>query len=153
MFAKFSADESIAYVVKDNLKNNIRNRSTSSNIFIEDLEKGTIRKINHLRRKRKLINGTFDWVYMKRSLVVETVLFLMKMELKIAFWQVDASAVKDFYMINTDSIYSFTIPVEYPKVGQDLTVVKIGIINLKKSKKKSIGSQYSVHQISFICQE
>ena len=51
---------------------------------------------------------------------------------KIAFWQVDASAVKDFYMINTtDSIYSFTVPVEYPKVGEDLTSVKIGVINLK----------------------
>ena len=35
---------------------------------------------------------------------------------------------------NTDSIYSFTIPVEYPKVGQDLTAVKIGIINLKNQK-------------------
>ena len=54
---------------------------------------------------------------------------------KIALWQVDVSAVKDFYMINNiDSIYSFTIPVEYPKVGQDLTAVKIGIINLKNQK-------------------
>ena len=54
---------------------------------------------------------------------------------KIAFWQVDASAVKDFYMINTtDSIYSFTVPVEYPKVGENLTSVKIGVINLKDEK-------------------
>ena len=64
MFAKFSADEkSIAYVVKENLKNNIKNRSTSSNIFIEDLEKGTTRKLTTSEGKEKLINGTFDWVY------------------------------------------------------------------------------------------
>ena len=31
---------------------------------------------------------------------------------------------------NTDSIYSYTIPVEYPKVGEDLTPAKIGVINL-----------------------
>ena len=36
MFAKFSKDEkSIAYVVKGDLKNNVRNGSTISNIFIE----------------------------------------------------------------------------------------------------------------------
>ena len=39
---------------KDNLKNNIRNRSTSSNIFIEDLEKGTIRKLTTSEGKEKL---------------------------------------------------------------------------------------------------
>ena len=56
MFAKFSADEkSIAYVVKENLKNNIKNRSTSSNIFIEDLEKGTTRKLTTSEGKEKLI--------------------------------------------------------------------------------------------------
>ena len=64
MFAKFSRDEkNIAYVVKDNLKNKIRNSSTSSNIFIEDLEKGTTRKLTTSEGKEKLINGTFDWVY------------------------------------------------------------------------------------------
>ena len=69
MFAKFSADEkSIAYVVKENLKNNIKNRSTSSNIFIEDLEKGTTRKLTTSEGKEKLINGTFDWVYEEEEL-------------------------------------------------------------------------------------
>ena len=135
MFAKFSADEkSIAYVVKYNLKNNIRNRSTSSNIFIEDLEKGTIRKLTTSEGKEKLINGTFDWVYEEEFSCRDGFIFNDD-GTKIAFWQVDASAVKNFYMINnTDSIYSFTIPVEYPKVGQDLTAVKIGIINLKNQR-------------------
>ena len=36
----------------------------------------------------------------------------------IAFWQVDATKIRDFYMVNnTDSVYSRVIPVEYPKVG------------------------------------
>ena len=135
MFAKFSADEkSIAYVVKENLKNNIKNRSTSSNIFIEDLEKGTTRKLTTSEGKEKLINGTFDWVYEEEFSCRDGFIF-NENGTKIAFWQVDASAVKNFYMINnTDSIYSFTIPVEYPKVGQDLTAVKIGVINLKNQR-------------------
>ena len=35
---------------------------------------------------------------------------------------------------NTDSIYSYTIPVEYPKVGEELTAVKVGVIDLNKEK-------------------
>ena len=132
MFAKFSPDEkSVAYVVKENLKNEVRNSSTRTNIFIEDLEQGTVRKLTSSEGKEKLINGTFDWVYEEEFSCRDGFMFNDEGN-KIAFWQVDASAVKDFYMINTtDSIYSYTIPVEYPKVGEDLTAVKIGVINLK----------------------
>ena len=132
MFAKFSPDEkSVAYVVKEKLKNEVRNSSTRTNIFIEDLEKGTVRKLTSSEGKEKLINGTFDWVYEEEFSCRDGFMFNDK-GTKIAFWQVDASSVKDFYMINTtDSIYSYTIPVEYPKVGEDLTAVKIGVINLK----------------------
>ena len=31
---------------------------------------------------------------------------------------------------NTDSIYPFNIPVEYPKVGEPLTPARIGVIDL-----------------------
>ena len=132
MFAKFSPDEkSVAYVVKENLKNEVRNSSTRTNIFIENLEQGTVRKLTSSEGKEKLINGTFDWVYEEEFSCRDGFMFNDE-GTKIAFWQVDASAVKDFYMINsTDSIYSYTIPVEYPKVGEDLTAVKIGVINLK----------------------
>ena len=35
-------------------------------------------------------------------------------------------------MINiTDSIYPFNVPVEYPKVGEDLTPARIGVSRLK----------------------
>ncbi|MED5274867.1 MAG: DPP IV N-terminal domain-containing protein, partial [Pseudomonadota bacterium] len=52
-----------------------------------------------------------------------------------AFWQIDANQVIDFFMINnTDSIYSYTIPVEYPKVGEDLSPARIGVIDLATDK-------------------
>ena len=35
---------------------------------------------------------------------------------------------------NTDSIYSYTIPVEYPKVGEDLSPARIGVIDLATDK-------------------
>ena len=134
MFAKFSPDEShIAYVFKENAKASVRNRSTKANIYIENLENNKIRKLTSSEGTEKLINGTFDWVYEEEFSCRDGFLFNDD-GTKIAFWQVNANKVKDFYMINnTDSIYSYTIPVEYPKVGEELTAVKVGVIDLNKN--------------------
>ena len=35
---------------------------------------------------------------------------------------------------NTDSIYSYTIPVEYPKVGESPSACKVGVIDLASAK-------------------
>ncbi len=35
---------------------------------------------------------------------------------------------------NTDSIYAFNVPVEYPKVGQDPSSCKIGIVDIETAK-------------------
>ena len=131
MFAKFSPNEKfVAFVSKEKSDKNIRNSSTSVNIYIENLEDNSIKKLTSSNGTEKLINGTFDWVYEEEFGCRDGFIFNESGN-KIAFWQIDANQVRDFYMINnTDSIYSYTIPVEYPKVGEDLTPAKIGIINL-----------------------
>ena len=75
--------------------------------------------INKLTRdgSRKVINGTFDWVYEEEFGCRDGFRWSPDGS-KIAFWQVDASKIRDYYMLNTtDSNYSQVIPVEYPKVG------------------------------------
>tara|TARA_B100000475_G_scaffold44771_1_gene29582 strand:- start:4055 stop:6271 length:2217 start_codon:yes stop_codon:yes gene_type:complete len=131
MFAKFSPNEKfVAFVSKEKSDKNIRNSSTSVNIYIENLEDNSIKKLTSSNGTEKLINGTFDWVYEEEFGCRDGFIFNESGN-KIAFWQIDANQVRDFYMINnTDSIYSYTIPVEYPKVGEDLTPAKIGVINL-----------------------
>ena len=131
MFAKFSPNEKfVAFVSKEKSDKNIRNSSTSVNIYIEILEDNSIKKLTSSNGTEKLINGTFDWVYEEEFGCRDGFIFNESGN-KIAFWQIDANQVRDFYMINnTDSIYSYTIPVEYPKVGEDLTPAKIGVINL-----------------------
>jgi dipeptidyl-peptidase-4 len=48
----------------------------------------------------------------------------------IAYWQVDASEIRNFLMMNnTDSIYSYTVPVQYPKVGEDPSSCRIGVVS------------------------
>ncbi len=135
MFAKFSPNENfVAYVSKEKSDSGIRNSSTSVNIYLEDLESRTIKKLTSSKGTKKLINGTFDWVYEEEFGCRDGFIFNDDGS-KIAFWQIDANQVRDFYMINnTDSIYSYTIPVEYPKVGEDLSPARIGVINLKDEK-------------------
>lgn len=117
MFAKFSPDgKNVAYVSEHNL-------------YVEELSSG---KITQLTKDgtRKLINGTFDWVYEEEFGCRDGFRWSPDGS-KIAFWQVDATKIRDYYMLNTtDSNYSHVIPVEYPKVGEAPSPVRIGVINL-----------------------
>jgi len=117
MFAKFSPDgKQVAYV-------------SEHNIFTEDVSTGIIRKLT-TDGNRKLINGTFDWVYEEEFNCRDGFRWSPDGR-EIAFWQIDATRIRDFYMINnTDSVYSRIIPVEYPKVGEAPSPARIGVVNL-----------------------
>jgi dipeptidyl-peptidase-4 len=117
MFAKFSPDSKyVAYV-------------SGHNLFAEDIATGQIRKLT-TDGTRKLINGTFDWAYEEEFGCRDG--FRWSPDSKqVAFWQIDATKIRDYYMLNTtDSQYSRIIPVEYPKVGESPSPAKIGVINL-----------------------
>jgi dipeptidyl-peptidase-4 len=121
MFAKISPDgKKAAYVSKHN-------------IYVEDL---ATQKITQLTKDgtNRIINGTFDWVYEEEFGCRDG--FRWSEDSKnIAYWQIDARNIRNFLMINnTDSIYSFTIPVEYPKVGEDPSACKIGVVNIATQK-------------------
>lgn len=115
MFCKFSPDsKSVAYV-------------SSNNLYVEDVATGEQRQLTH-DGTRKLINGTFDWVY-EEELACRDGFQWSPDSKNIAYWQVDATRIRDFNMINnTDSVYSSIIPVEYPTAGEDPSSVRIGII-------------------------
>lgn len=121
MFAKFSPDgKKVAYVSEHNL-------------YLEDLASNKITKLTKDGTFR-MINGTFDWAYEEEFDCRDG--FRWSPDGKsIAYWQIDATKIKNFLLIdNTDSLYSFTIPVEYPKVGQDPSPCKVGVINLATGK-------------------
>ena len=123
MFAKLSPDNKKAAYVSEH------------NIFVEDL---ATHKISQLTKDgtRKFINGTFDWVYEEEFNCRDG--FRWSPDSKaIAFWQVDATKIRDYFMLNTtDSVYSRVIPVEYPKVGQPPSPVRLGVITISKGNVK-----------------
>ncbi|UCS94593.1 DPP IV N-terminal domain-containing protein [Echinicola marina] len=117
MFAKFSEDQTkVAYVYEFDL-------------YVEDLETGEITQLTNSGGK-DIINGTFDWAYEEEFGARDGFRWSPSGE-QLAFWNFDISKVGTFYMINnTDSIYSKPIPLQYPKVGQDPSSVKIGVVDL-----------------------
>lgn len=116
MYAKLSPDgKKVGYV-------------SDRNIYAEDIaSEKTIALTTD--GNRQLINGTFDWVYEEEFACRDG--FRWSNDSKnIAYWQVDARDTRDYLMLNTtDSIYSFVVPVEYPKVGQSPSSVRIGVVN------------------------
>ncbi|MGM0944526.1 MAG: S9 family peptidase [Bacteroidota bacterium] len=116
-FAKFSPDASkVAFV-------------SEFNLYVEDLGLGEITQLT-FDGNRKLINGTFDWAYEEEFASRDGFQWSPDGK-RIAFWQLDANQIRDFYMVNnTDSVYSQIIPVEYPKVGESPSPAKIGVIEL-----------------------
>ncbi|WP_461077823.1 S9 family peptidase [Spirosoma flavus] len=117
MFAKLSPDgRSVAYV-------------SERNLFVEDVASGQIRQLT-TDGTRKRINGTFDWVYEEEFGCRDG--FRWSPDSKqIAYWQVDATKIRDYLMLNTtDSAYSHVVPVEYPKVGENPSPTRIGLVNV-----------------------
>ena len=121
MFAKFSPDnQSVAYV-------------SGFNIYNENIKTGKLTQLT-TDGNEDIINGTFDWVYEEEFGCRDGFRWSPDGN-SIAFWQLDASKIKDFNMINnTDEVYSRVIPIQYPKVGEDPSKCQVGVINLASEK-------------------
>jgi dipeptidyl-peptidase-4 len=120
MYAKFSPDGTRVGYVSEN------------NLYVEDIESGNVVQLTD-DGSETILNGRFDWVY-------EEEFFLGSRfgadgwrwspdGRQIAYWQLDAEGIGVFLMINnTDSLYSFTIPVQYPKAGTTNSAARVGVV-------------------------
>src|SRR6266481_2632700 len=118
MFAKFSPDGGrVGWV-----------RYGEYNIYVEGIAGGAITQLTH-DGSRTTINGTFDWVY-EEELGLQDGWRWNPDGQSVAYWQLDASGVRDFPLYNvTDSLYAYTIPVQYPKAGQTNSASRVGVVS------------------------
>jgi dipeptidyl-peptidase-4 len=115
MFAKFSPDGGRVGYVRQN------------DVYVEDLASGAITRLT-TDGSRTTINGTFDWVYEEELGLQDGWRWSPDGE-RIAYWQLDATGVRDFLLLNsTDSLYSFTIPIQYPKAGETNSAGRVGVV-------------------------
>jgi dipeptidyl-peptidase-4 len=119
MFAKFSPDgQRVAYV-------------RQSDLYVEDVgaADGSAAPLRLTTDgSRTLINGTSDWVY-EEEFKTRDCFRWSPDGTKIAYWQFDVTGVRDFLLIDdTDSLYSFGKPVQYPKAGTTNSAVRAGVV-------------------------
>ena len=116
MFAKFSPDGArVAYV-------------RANNLYVEDLASGAITPLTR-DGSRTIINGTFDWVY-EEELNLRDGFRWSPDGKRIAYWQLNDAGVRDYLLLDTtDSLYSFTIPVQYPKAGTTNSAARVGVVS------------------------
>ncbi len=118
MFAKFSPDgERVAYVSGNDLW--VEAVATLGDAPAVRLTEGG---------SRTLIHGTFDWVYEEEFSLRDGFRWSPDGR-EIAFWQLDASGIEDFHLIdNLDSLYPKLTPIPYPKVGTQNSRCRLGVV-------------------------
>ncbi|MBK8976328.1 MAG: S9 family peptidase [Planctomycetes bacterium] len=114
-FAKFDPQgERVAYLYRND-------------IYVEDLADRSIRRLTSDGSEVRT-NGTFDWVYEEEWSLRDGFRWSPDGH-RIAFWQIDASGVGEFSLIdNTSGLYPTITPIRYPKVGTRNPSCRIGVI-------------------------
>ncbi len=115
-FAKFSPDGRLVGFVRDN------------NLVVTDLATGRETLVT-TDGSENVINGTSDWVY-EEELGLRDAFRFSPDGKRIAFWRLDQSAIKPFYLIDELTLYPEISPVRYPKAGEQNSEVRIGVADL-----------------------
>ncbi|MFT7384567.1 MAG: dipeptidyl-peptidase-4, partial [Urechidicola sp.] len=118
MYGEFSSDGlQFAYVWQNN-------------IYVQDLDTRQVKAMTS-DASPTTINGLFDWAY-EEEFSLKKGYHWSPDSARIAYWQLDTHAAKDFLIINnTDALYPTVNAIPYPKVGEENAAARIGIVSLK----------------------
>jgi len=119
-FAKFSPDGSRVGFVRDH------------DLWMVDLATGKETRLTTDGSDR-IINGTFDWVY-EEELGLRDGWRWSPDGRRIAFWQLDQTPIKTFYLIDDIPLYPKTIPIPYPKAGEPNSFARIGVLDVSSKR-------------------
>jgi dipeptidyl-peptidase 4 len=116
MFATFSpASDQVAYV-------------RAGDLYVEPVDGGTPTRLTRDASRTK-VNGTTDWVY-EEEFGLRDAFRWSPDGRRIAYLQFDMSGVRDYLLIDdTDSLYSFVTPIQYPKAGETNSAVRVGVVS------------------------
>jgi dipeptidyl-peptidase-4 len=116
-FGKLSRDsQKFAYVWRDN-------------IYVQDLASRDVVALTS-DASETIINGRFDWAYEEEFSILDGFRWSPDSR-RIAYWQLDTSAAQDFLIINnTDTLYPEITRIPYPKVGEENSAARVGIVDI-----------------------
>lgn len=105
----------------------------NNNIYAQDLSSRAITALT-TDASGSIINGLFDWAYEEEFGIQDGFRWSPDSQ-RIAYWQFDTHAAKDFFIINnTDTLYPEITAIPYPKVGEENSAARIGIVPIADAK-------------------
>jgi dipeptidyl-peptidase-4 len=119
---KLSPDGKLVGYVKDH------------NLFIADVNTGKETQLT-FDGNENILNGEPDWVYEEEFGIADCWQWSDDGK-KIAFWRFDQTRVKEFYLVDEMQSYNKIFPLKYPKVGEQNSIVKIGVIDIQTFETK-----------------
>src|SRR5204862_6571083 len=133
MFAKFSPDGRMVAFVR------------ASNIYVTDLATGAETAVT-ADGSENVINGTSDWVY-EEELDLRDACRWSPDGQRIAYWRLDQTAIRPFYLLNQETLYPTLVPVRYPKAGTPNSEVKIGVVELASGRTSwvDLGGEHDIY--------
>src|SRR5258708_27655689 len=102
------------------------------NLYVADLASGTETAVTS-DGDENVINGTSDWVY-EEELDLRDAFRWSPDGRRIAFWRLDQTAIRPFFLVDHDSLYAALVPVRYPKAGTPNSTVKIGVTEVASGR-------------------
>ena len=117
----------------------------NSNIYIVELATRERRQITN-DGSENILSGEFDWVYEEEFELTDAWRWSPDSK-KIAYWRMDQTRVKEFYLVDELSLYNKITPLKYPKAGEANSVVKIGVYDLRKDSTvwMDIGAETDIY--------
>lgn len=110
----------------------------NNDIFLYDLTTNEIYNITDDGKWNHIINGTTDWVYEEEYGFTKAYAFSNDGS-EIAYLKFDESRVKEFEMMRYDAnLYNTAYRFKYPKAGEDNSIVRLFVYNIKDKTTREI---------------
>ncbi len=115
------------------------------NLFINELSTNKEIQLTN-DGSRNILNGEFDWVYEEEFSIVDGWRWSPDSK-KIAFWRLDQTRVKSYYLIDEMDTYNKIYPLKYPYAGEQNSIVKIGVVDIdsRKTTWMDLGENYDIY--------
>ncbi|MFI3332259.1 MAG: S9 family peptidase [Rikenellaceae bacterium] len=115
--------------------------SSHNNLFLYDIESGSIDQITRDGEWNKIINGTTDWVYEEEFGFTKAYWFSPDGR-EIAYLKFNESEVPLFEMMRYDNeLYNRAYSYKYPKAGDTNSTVELWVYDLETKENRKVKSQ------------
>lgn len=113
----------------------------ANNLYVKNLENGSVQQVTRDGMQNKIINGTTDWVYEEEFAITKAFDWSFDSQY-LAYLKFDESNVQEFTMSYYKALYPEQYTFKYPKAGEDNSRVTAHIAKIEFDKSSITGNIY-----------